>query len=170
MSNDNRFSKYNGYFNGYIQRVCDQDLLVLLDEQRVQWSVYLEELPLEKWDYRYAEGKWSIKEMVGHINDTERIMSYRALSFARGEKQALPGYDENNYVDVANFADRSIESLIAEWEQIRMSTLMFFAHCSEEELQSEGIFSGEKLNVEGIGYLIGGHIHHHKEVIRNRYL
>lgn len=170
MSNEDRFSKYDGYFNGYIQRVSDQDLLVMLDEQRVQWSIYMEELPIEKWDYRYDEGKWSIKQMIGHINDTERIMCYRALSIARNEKQALPGYDENQYVDAANFDERSIESLIAEWEQIRMSTLMFFAHCSDEELQREGTFSGSQLNVEGIGYLIGGHIHHHKEVIRNRYL
>lgn len=120
--------------------------------------------------YSYAPGKWTIKQMLGHIIDTERIFSYRALCFARNEQQALPGFDENQYVNESDFSGRSLNSLLNEFEFLRKSNILLFKSLSEEKLDRVGISSGEPISVRTLVYLCAGHLIHHIGVIKERYL
>src|SRR5688572_6497865 len=110
---------YPVYYDNYITKIKSDDALVLLEEQLNTTRNFFVELPLEKENYKYAEGKWSIKEVFGHMIDTERIMGMRALCIARGEQAPLPGFDENTYVENADFNSRSMKSLIDEYTFLR---------------------------------------------------
>lgn len=164
-----RFEHFSAYFNSYISRVEDQALVELLQSQSEQWVEILNSISEEASLYRYSPEKWSVREMVLHITDTERIMAYRALAFSRGEKLELPPFDENHYVVHSEADLRLLKDLTEEWLSVRRSTLSLFRSFSPTQLQREGRFSGASLNVEGIGYLIGGHIRHHHEVLLSRY-
>lgn len=165
-----KFDAFSGYFDGYLKEVSGQKLLPMLEDQLTSWPNFLERISEEDSLFRYAEGKWSIREIAGHINDTERIMTYRALSFARGEKQKLPGYDEDPYVAAGNFDRIPLADLSLEWQHIRKSTILFFAQLSNNELERVAYFSGTSLSVEGLAYLMAGHIGHHKKILEQRYL
>ena len=121
-------------------------------------------------DYAYAPGKWTLKEVLGHIIDTERVFVYRALSMARGDQQSLPGMDQDLYMAHVNFAGRSIESLIEEYDSVRQGTIHFFNHLSEDELARTGTANNGLFTVSALMYIISGHELHHIDVIRERYL
>jgi hypothetical protein len=151
----------------YISKV-DGDIFDLLNHQ-------IESVPqvfirnADKENYAYAEGKWTLKEMLGHIIDTERILVYRLTCFARNEKQALPGFDEDEYVLNANFANRDLEDLINEFTALRKANLYLFKSLSLEELDRKGIASGREINVKSILFIVGGHIQHHLGILKERY-
>ncbi len=166
----NNLSKYQGYFNHYIALVSDQELLACLKEQGDSFRQFLEKLPMNEWPGPYAEGKWSFKELLGHMCDTERIMSYRALCYARSEHADQPPFDEDKYVANARFNELSTEQLITEFNAVRAATISLYSSFNVEELQREGNFSGARLSVEGIGYLMCGHLHHHLKIMKERYL
>lgn len=127
-------------------------------------------IPHERWGYRYAPEKWSIKELVQHIIDTERVFCGRALAFARGEEQNLPGFDQDVYVQ-NSFADyRDHHSLIAEYKAVRQSTILLFAGFSSSTLQKTGTANNVGFTVEEIGYILAGHELHHIEVLQQKYL
>jgi hypothetical protein len=129
-----------------------------------------QQIPDEKWDHRYAEGKWSIREMVQHMIDTERIFSYRALCFARGEKVSLPGFDENTYAAASNAGRRSKEELVEEFSIVRQGTLLLFRSFTEEQLNSTGVANNNPVSVNGIGFITAGHVLHHLNILQERYL
>lgn len=162
--------EYTEYYGGYIGRVPDGvDLLDLLAEQRDDTAATLSALPLGKGDYRYAPGKWSVKEVVGHLSDVERIMAYRALRIARGDTTPLPGFDENAYVPVAGCDDHALRDLVQEWVDTRQATITLFRNLPAEAWPRRGTANGNEISVRALAFIIAGHERHHRETLRTRY-
>lgn len=158
------------YFQRYIQKAAKDSVVDSLVDSAEQMRGYLSKLTEEQWNYRYADGKWSIKEMVVHIIDTERIMVYRALRFARGDKQELPGFDQDIYVEGSEADKRKSEDILNEYLANRMSTLSLFRTLSNESLGRSGSFSSQSpLSVRDIGKLVSGHEIHHLDILKERY-
>ena len=145
------------------------DVMELLQRQTIEFPEFLNSISA-KADYAYAEGKWTIKEMVGHIIDTERILTYRLTAFARLEQNPLPGFDEDKYVSSAHFSDRSLLSLGEEFSLLRKANLYLYRSLTEEELNRSGIASGNPKTVRELRLTIGGHLIHHIQIIKERYL
>ena len=125
---------------------------------------------MDKFDYRYAEGKWTIKEIIQHIIDTERILAYRALRISRNDSTPLPGFDENNYANNTAANTRSLQDLLTELSAVRHSNLLLFKSFSKEQLLSRGIASDQPISVRAIGFMLIGHQKHHQKVFAERYL
>ena len=157
------------YYERYIGRVPDGDVVELLERQAGEAAAYLRSAA-EKADHRYEPGKWSVKEVVGHLNDAERIFAYRALRIARGDQTPLPGWDENAYVPTGNFGARSLESLLDEWADLRRATLWLFRHLDAEAFARRGTANNHGVSVRALAYVTAGHIAHHLEILRSRYL
>lgn len=161
---------YAPYYETYISKLKGQDPVHLLESLVLDFKALLSGVPDEMEDFRYAEGKWSVKEVVGHIIDAERIMCTRALCIARGEKQPLPGFEEDEYVAVANFNKRTLYDLSHEFGFVRESTLAFFKTLSEEDLDRKGVANDNTVTPRAILYIIAGHHLHHMGILKERYL
>ncbi|MFA0964256.1 DinB family protein [Roseivirga sp. BDSF3-8] len=161
--------EYNDYYHQYVTRISG-DTCQYLERQGESFATLINSVPEDKWDYRYAEGKWSIRELIGHILDGERIFVYRALAIARGEKESLPGFDENAYVANGRFAHRSAESFYKEFINIRQSTLDFYRYLDGRDWDRSCVVNGHPMTVRAIAYIIGGHLAHHMEILSERYL
>ncbi|CAN5859703.1 DinB family protein [soil metagenome] len=161
---------YAPFYETYISKLKGQDPIRVLESLVLDFKALLSEVPDEMEEFRYAEGKWTVKEVVGHIIDTERIMSTRALCIARGEKQSLPGFDENEYVAAANFNKRSLYEFSREFGFVRESTLWLFKSLSEEDLDRKGTANNNPVTARALLYVIAGHNLHHVEVLKEKYL
>ena len=157
------------YFGNYIDQVADNDLLLTLEQQRQQVVRLFENISLEQANFRYAEGKWSPKEMLGHLTDSERIFAFRSLSIARGEQQSLPGFDENEYFAAANFDEQSVEQLLEQYQLVRLSSLALFKSYSETIASRMGVANGKPLSARALVALIVGHEAHHLGILKERY-
>ncbi len=157
------------HFVGYIGRVPESDPVAVLAAQIDVTAALLRGLSDTDALKRYAPGKWSIKEIVGHLADTERIMAYRALRIARGDETPLPGFDENAYVPPAKFDARPLSDLVAELRTTRAATLALFRSFDDDAWRRRGTASGKPISVRAIGYMIPGHERHHVEILRTRY-
>lgn len=162
--------EYGAYYTNYIQLAQDYDLLKGLELSAHEFVSFFESIPVEKQEYRYAEGKWTAKEMVQHLLDTERIFAYRALSFAREDKTKLPGFEHNDYIEPSRANTRTIDDLLLEYKQLRASTLSLFKSFDKEMLSQIGNANNNPLSVRAIGFIIIGHETHHCNVFRERYL
>jgi len=131
---------------------------------------FVREIPMDKYDYRYAEGKWTIKDIIQHVIDSERIFAYRALRFARADETPLPGFDENMYGNTANGDDRTINDLLTEMSAVRHANIMMFKSFKEQEFLKKGTASGYTVSVRALVFLIIGHQNHHMKIFRERYL
>lgn len=160
--------EYPEAFSNYINSV-DGDVIEILESQSSEFANFLTNLA-EKGDHAYAPGKWTLKELVGHMIDTERIMIYRLTSFARNEKAMLPGFDEDQYVANAFFKDRSIFSLSVEFATLRNANMFLIKSLNEEELNRVGNASGKNISVRALIYLLAGHVIHHRNIIKERYV
>ena len=158
------------WYHRYINQVQEEDLDKAIQTNTETSIQFLHSIPEEKWNHRYADDKWSIKEMIQHIIDAERIFSYRALCFARGEKTSLPGFEENDYAAASKADTRSKEELIEEFETVRKSIQQLFNSLDEEQLHSVGIANNNFISVNAIGFIIPGHVQHHINILRERYL
>ena len=158
------------FYHNYINLVPTDNLKEAFSAHSSNLYDFLKSVPEEKWAYRYAEGKWSIKEMVQHITDTERIFAYRALCIARGEQAALPGFDENKYADASKADKREKDSLLEELRAVQTSTTLLFQSFDDEQLQKTGNANGKSIDVAAIGFITIGHVLHHKNVLQERYL
>lgn len=158
------------FYAGYVASVPDGDVLYLLEAQQHDLLGLLRPLPEPTWRSRYAADKWSVGEVLGHLCDAERILSYRALRFARGDQTPVPGFEENDYVPPARFDERTPESLLAEYEAVRASTLALFRHLPADAAERVGSANGAEVSVRGLLYIIAGHDRHHAQVLRDRYL
>ena len=163
-------NSYGEYYKNYISLVEENDLFSALHYSVSRSLTFWSELTEEQGNYRYAEGKWSIKELLQHIIDTERIFSYRALAFARGETIALPGYDENRYTDNCHADLRRLSDMVDELLTLRTSTIHLFASIQSEKLDLIGIASNNPLSARAAGFIIVGHELHHRNVVNERYL
>ena len=157
------------FYKGYIDTVGD-DVLAELENQIELLPKFLSTISEEKALFAYAEGKWTIKEVLGHMLDTERIMSYRALRFARQDATALPGFDENDYVKHAHFDDRTLQSLVDEFIVLRKSTMYLLKSFNQEELNRSGISNDKPITVRALIFILAGHVNHHQHILKERYL
>ena len=158
------------FYQGYIKQVLDSRLMEALSESAKALSLLLEGLTDDQSLYRYEAEKWSIKDILQHLIDAEKVFGYRALRFSRGDQTVLQGFDQNEYVVEASADDRLLKSLIDEFQDVRKSTIHFFASQTQEWQGRKGVSSGVEMSVEMLGYIISGHTYHHLEIIKQRYL
>jgi len=158
------------FYTKYVTRVPDGDLVGQLREQLIETATMLRGIPADRADFAYAPGKWSVKEVIGHMIDVERVMSYRAVRFARNDKTELPGFDENWWAANANFGARTIDDLVDELEVVRAATIHFAKHLTAEEQTRRGKANGQEVTVRALMYIIAGHERHHAALLRERYL
>lgn len=164
-------NEYADFYKPYIATVSDEYSLTEELEISVHRLIkFVQDIPLDKYDYRYAEGKWTIKDIIQHLIDVERVFTYRALRFSRNDNIQLPGFDENTYADNAFANNRSIKDLLTEIAIVRQSTLALFKTFKEEELLKMGKASERDISVRAIGFIIIGHQNHHLNVFKERYL
>lgn len=162
-------TEHVAYFTKYIDLVPDGDLLAVLDAQHRETQRLLAPLSPEQARYRYADGKWSVTEVVGHLADTERIFAYRALRFARGDSTPLPGYDENGYTPAGRFDDRSLGDVLGEFTAVRGATIALFRGLPPDAFQRSGLADGKAVSVRALAYIIAGHERHHVNLFKTRY-
>lgn len=163
-------NEYSEFYATYIKAAGNGDLHEDLEISLHDFIRFVQDIPMDKFDDRYAQGKWTIKEIIQHIIDAERVFSYRALRISRNDKTPLPGFDENDFVENTNANDRHLQSLLTELSIVRQSTLALFKSFSEEQLKRIGIASNNEISVRAIGFIIIGHQNHHKKVFQERYL
>lgn len=158
------------YYFRYIDKVPDGDVLDILERQLTEMSEFLDSISEEQGNFRYAEGKWSVKEVVGHINDTERVFAYRALWFARNNQDPIPGMDQDHFAEFGDFGNRTLLNLVEEFRTIRQATLTLLRGISAEVAHRRGVASGVEFTVQSIPWIIAGHATHHKKVLSEKYL
>jgi len=157
------------FYKGYVDTVSD-DVLTELEQQMESFPALLRNVPLEKASFAYAEGKWTIQELAGHVIDTERIMAYRALRISRNDATPLPGFDENEYVLNAHFADRSLESLADEFAALRKANMYLIRSLNDIEIDRSGISNDKQISVRALIFIMAGHVNHHVAILKQRYL
>ena len=163
-------NEYPSFYKNYVDNVKTDNIIKELRDQVIDIQAIISEIPEEKEDFAYAPGKWTIKEIIGHIIDTERVLGYRAMRFARKDKTPLPGYDENHYVANANFNKQTLYSLGHEFAIVREANLALFKTWDEEALSQFGVANGLDVSVRALLFMIAGHATHHMGVIKERYL
>ena len=161
---------YPPHFNAYIKLVKEDDIKTALKDQTPKAENFFNSITEEQSFYKYAEGKWTIKEVLQHVIDAERIFAYRALAFARKDKNILPSFDENEYAANSNSNIRSWRALIEEFNAVRKSTEILFNSFTEENLKTSGKASDYTITVMALGYITVGHSIHHINIIRERYI
>lgn len=162
--------EYIPYFETYISKIEGDDIIKVLESQLTEAVILFKSIPNDKGNYCYADGKWSIKELIGHIIDSERVFAYRAMCFARGEKISLPGFEQDDYVKGGNFNKRSLSDLTNEFRLLRESNLVLFKSFGEDELSHMGSANQSKVTVLAILFIIAGHTQHHINVLKEKYL
>ncbi|MBA9077510.1 MULTISPECIES: DinB family protein [Rufibacter] len=163
--------EYNPYFENYLQLVPEHaDVLELLQKQQQEVVQLFGRVSEGEADFAYAPGKWTVKELLGHMVDTERIMAYRALCVARGEQAPLPGFEENLYVQNGHFQERTLQSLLAEHQVVREGTLALFQNMPAQALTRVGNANGGPATARALAFIIAGHERHHFNILKERYL
>lgn len=163
-------NEYARYFDRYVSLVPEGDILTILGEQLNETLALIRSIPESAGSFRYAPDKWTIKELIGHLTDTERVFAYRALCIARGDERPLLSFDENEYMRFAPFAHCSLEDLSGEFEAVRKSTLFLFKQLDENAWQRIGTASDNKVSVRALAFITAGHERHHCNILRDRYL
>jgi uncharacterized damage-inducible protein DinB len=163
-------TEYHPYFKKYIDVTSNDDLLQQLTNSGFEFEKFVQKISSEKADYKYAENKWTIKQLLIHLIDTERIFAYRALAFCRGEKQSLHGFNENEYADNSKPENRTLENIIDEFWAVRNATIHLFKNLDDKDLQKTGIANDASISVRAIGYILVGHQIHHFKIITEKYL
>jgi len=163
-------TEYAPFYETYVKLVPDIELMDAFTQSFIITDQIWEKIPESKAEFQYAVNKWTIKQVLQHIIDTERIFNFRALCFARGEQQPVFGFDENTYADQATVTHRKLQDIQTEWFFLRQSTTHLFGSFNEDMLQKKGIANGTMISVNALGYIIIGHSLHHFNIIKERYL
>ena len=163
-------TNFAAYFNQYIKQVDTQEPVAALEETKQEFLNLLAKVDDEKGLYQYEDDKWSIKEVVSHVIDTERVFAYRAMSFARNDKTELAGFDDQLYAENSGANNRSMDELLTEFEAVRRASIALFNSFDEEMWQRIGTANGITIDVKSIAYLIAGHCRHHSKILQERYL
>jgi hypothetical protein len=161
---------YAPYYEKYVALVADGDIVKNLHTQMQETLSLVRSLTSEQADSRYAPDKWTVKELVGHLVDAERIFSYRALRFGRGDENPLAGFEQEPYVRNGNFANRTLEDLADEFEHLRLSNILLFRSLDEAAWNRRGVASDNEVSVKALAYIMAGHELHHMGILRTRYL
>ena len=165
-------NEYAPYYGQYISTYANNGKSILenLEHSQQEFDAFLRTISSEKQNYAYAAGKWTVKELIQHIIDTERVFCYRALCFARNDKTALPGFDQDVFVANASANERNYFDLLDEMATLRTSTIQLYTGFSDEALVRIGNASGNDMSVRALGYLFSGHQMHHLNVLKERYV
>lgn len=161
--------EYGDFYAQYIAKVPQGDLVRILEDQSQRLGDTLYQLPDRIWDSAYEEGKWTLKEVVGHLGDTERVMGYRLLRISRADQTEIPGFDQDYYVEHSTFSRRSPQGLIEEFQAIRKSNIELIRPLTEEDGLISGIANGVIFSTRAVAYILAGHVFHHAEVLRDKY-
>jgi|SRR6185437_9736774 len=161
---------YPEHFHKYIMLVQNEELHSILIRQSEEVEKLLNSFPENKWLYKYGEDKWTIKEVLLHIIDTERVFSNRAFVFARKDPNIIQSFNENEYAKNSNANNRNSTSLIEEFLAVRKSMVLLFSGFSEEQLNAIGKGSTYEMDVKSVGYMVAGHLAHHINILKERYL
>ena len=162
-------SEYPEYYHRYVEAITDDDVLDVLAEQVDELLKMFDGMDEARTLYRYADGKWSVREVLGHILDSERIFGMRALCIARGEQQSLPGFDENVYVASALFDERPLESILDEWQALRIANVLMFQSFDDDAWSRTGTANNKTTTVNALAWIIAGHVQHHLNILHERY-
>ena len=157
------------FYQGYVRLVMELDLFESLEQSAAITQQLLKEIPESRGEYSYAHGKWTIKELLCHMIDAERIFAYRALRFARNDKTPLPGFEENDYAPEANAHNRTVASIAREMAHLRQTTIDMYKSFTPEMLQRSGTANNSAMSVLNLGFVIPGHETHHRNVLAERY-
>ena len=163
-------SEYAPFYADYVAEAPPGDVLARLAEQVPQLRQFAAEVPAERESFRYAPGKWSIREVCGHLIDAERVFGYRAFCISRGDQTSLPGFDENSYVSASGFDARPLSTLVDEFAFAREANLLLFRHLDAAAWQHIGTANAAPVSVRALAFIIAGHAAHHLRVLRKRYL
>lgn len=158
------------FYQGYVQSLPENSLSELLQHTLDRFDQLLAGLDEKQGDLKYEENKWTIKQVIQHLIDGERIFNYRSLRFSRGDQTDLPGFDQDAYVEILDGSNRKLSDLVTEFNNVRKSTQDFYESLSEEELARTGTANGYPFSVNSIGYITVGHLNHHLNIIEDRYL
>ena len=162
-------SEYAEFYANYVALVEETDVVSALENQPEDLQKTLAEFSGEKEAFRYESGKWSVKELLGHIVDGERIFSYRALRISRGDRTPLPGFEENSYVANSNYSNYNLADLIQEFSALRAANVLLFKNLSDEAWQRTGTASEATVSVRALAFMMVGHVRHHTNILRERY-
>jgi len=160
--------EYNAYYDRYISLIPGSDIIATLTNQLPK-TVALLSAHGEEAELRYEPGKWSVKEVVGHLNDTERIMTYRALRIARNDRTPIEGFEQDDYIRGGPYADLRLADLVEEFQRIRTATLAFFRNLRAADWTRRGIANNNEISVRALAYVIGGHELHHRHILEEKY-
>ena len=163
-------SEYAPYYERYVSLVPDGDVVETLARQNEEVLALFGGITEERAGFRYEPGKWSIKEVVGHVIDTERVFAYRALAIARGDRAALPGMDQEEYMAGSDFDARTLADLAEEFSHLRRANVLMLRGLPPGAWSRRGVASGNEVTVRALAYIIAGHVAHHVQVLRTRYL
>lgn len=158
------------FYRGYVNHVIHTNFMDAMRWSSDEMSILIASIPESKADYQYAPGKWTIRELIGHIIDAERIFAYRALRFARNDKTPLSGFDENVYVPESNVTTRTLSELMSELTRIRETSIDLFKSFTPGMLDRTGAANNTEISVLALGYVIPGHETHHRAILKTRYL
>lgn len=162
-------TEYAPFYAGYVSHVPEEEVLPILTDQIAELSRLLDRLPAERETYRYAPGKWSIRELVGHLGDAERVFGYRAFCISRGDQTPLPGFDENVYVERSGFDERPLAELVSELASLRESNLALLRRLDADAWTRVGTANGNPVSVRALAFIMAGHLRHHMKMLRERY-
>jgi hypothetical protein len=165
-----KLGEYDPYYDRYISLILGNDLFGTLEKQLAKTVALFSSRSEAESDFRYAPGKWSLKEVLGHMNDTERIMAYRAMRIARGDQTPIEGFEQDDYVRNGPYADLSLAALVEEFKTIRAATLSLLRNLRPEDWARRGTANQKGITVRALAYVIAGHEIHHRNVIEERYL
>jgi hypothetical protein len=163
-------SEYGEYYERYVGLIPETNIVNVLEQQLQSIHALLSGIDEEKSNFRYEPGKWSIKQLLGHVIDSERVFSYRALVFARNDASPLPGFDQDPWISHSNYDRLPMSDIVAEFETVRRATLFLFRHLDASAWDNSGTASNLKMTVRAAAYLIAGHAEHHVRVLKSRYL
>lgn len=164
-------AEYPAYASPYIALVdATWSLNEELEVSLHNFIHFVRDIPMDKYDYRYAPGKWTIKQIIQHVIDSERIFAYRALRFARNDKTQLPGFNENEYADNVDADRRNLQDLLTEFSIVRHSTIAMFKSFTQDDLLRTGVASENTVSVRALGFMVIGHQNHHIKIFKERYL
>ena len=161
--------EYAPHYEKYIALVVGEDILTILDQQRRQTMLLLSGRDEDEGNFRYAPDKWSAKEILGHLCDTERIFAYRALRFSRGDSTPLAGFEQDDYVRNGPFANHPLSDLVEEFIAVRRATLSLLRSLDEAAWMRRGVANNNEVSVRGLAYIIAGHELHHRRILEEKY-
>ncbi len=163
-------TEYHSYHQPYIDALGEVELLDGLKTSKRLFMEFIEQIPDSKKNFSYGEGKWTVAEVLQHIIDAERVFQYRAFRFSREDLTPLPGFDQDNYVPKSRANEKSFEEIVNEFSTVRDASISLFSTLTHQELKRKGIATDATMSVRALGFIISGHLEHHKCILRERYL